>query len=188
MRSLDGRLRSFCRRYTELSMHHLCVWLQESPRVGPCGTTNQCIASLILAFHSGDDPRLFTSMLLDNVATARQLTDFFATFGLLSQLALAADEPDAVRGTACVELSKWYALELPTPCKRLMTGTPREQEYRTVAGNLRDSLRRGGLAWVQRRIGTDDQKQLKRYLEFLSELPDDPATNELASNVLHRLQ
>jgi hypothetical protein len=64
-------------------------------------------------------------------------------------------------------LSKWYALELPAGCSIVIAGTPAAQDYSSLVTKLQDGLRKGGMPWIQHRIGTDDTGEVKRYLELL---------------------
>ena len=70
-------------------------------------------------------------------------------------------------------MSGWYALELPSQCRSLIAGTAAAADYLTVAAKLREEFRKGGMLWIQRRVGTADEADAKRYLEVLKENTND---------------
>jgi hypothetical protein len=148
-------------------------WLVSVPGVGPCATPSICIANLLLTYHDSDDERSFSAHLLENVAMTRQLTGFFSTFDLLNGLANNQSHPEAVRRAACVELSKWYALELPSPCGFLIAGTQANDDYLARDARLRQALRKGGVTWIQHQIGAENVGDVKRDIELLMKSPDE---------------
>jgi hypothetical protein len=142
-------------------------WLQGLSGVEACDQAAACIAKILLTYHPSDDARSFSASLLEGVAISRQLTGFLSTYDLLNGLASDVTHPAAVRQAACRELSKWYALELPAGCSIVIAGTPAAQDYSSLVTKLQDGLRKGGMPWIQHRIGTDDTGEVKRYLELL---------------------
>jgi hypothetical protein len=148
-------------------------WILGSAEPEACASVSDCIARLLLTYHESDDARAFSRSLLENVATARQLTGFFKTFDLLGDLAENAAHPDPVRHGACVELSKWYALERPSACSPLVAGTEAEKDFLATRAKLRDALRKGGLPWVEHRIGINNAGDVRRYVELLTKSTDD---------------
>ena len=162
-------------------------WLQGAPRSLSCEKAPECVAKILLTFEQPDEPEAFASSLLRNVAISRQLAGFLNTFDLLKGLAIAKAQPDEVRRTACVELSKWYSLELPLQCNEVIIDNSGWQDCLSVVGKLRERLKTAGVAWINSRIGSDSQNDTKRYLEILRAVPD-PGTRASAERLLKELQ
>jgi hypothetical protein len=116
-----------------------------------------------------------------NVATSRQLTGYVETFQLLRRLA-EVGQPEVVRQRACTELAQGYELLFPAQCFSSLAGGS-EQDHATRAGRLREALRQGGIPWIKSEIGTTDDRGVTRYLEILSESPDE-ATRSVARRLL----
>jgi hypothetical protein len=51
----------------------------------------------------------------------------------------------------------------------------------------REGLKKGGLVWVQHRVGTANKDEVKRYLELLMKVPDEE-TRRVAKGLLAKVQ
>jgi hypothetical protein len=159
-------------------------WLRETPKAEPCAAPSDCVARLLLSLRPSDNSSSFAAHLSESVAASRLFAGVLETFEMLSEL--TADRyPEAVRRSACIELSGWYALELPSVCKPLVVGTP-QQDYEVGADQLREQLKEGGFDWIRRRIGSDDSRDVMRYLGLLLESPDEQ-TRAVAQSLADKL-
>jgi len=158
-------------------------WLKRSPQGDACSSPRECVADLLLNYGKPDDAHAFASSLLTSGAICRRLIGFLGTFDLLKQLAIDDQHPEVVRHGACAELAHSYALEFPPACSSLTGDAKTLADSSERAADLRDRLRKGGVAWARRRIGSEDQGNAKRYLQILKQSPD-LETREVASSLL----
>ena len=163
-------------------------WITESSKAVPCTNASDCIAKVPLGVHPGDDAGTFAACLrLGNALLSQPLVGYLATFQLLNDL-VQEDNPRDVKLSACEELEKMYALEFPEQCRPLIAGTPVETEYLRYAVHNRESLKVGGVDWLQGRR----QFQPKGNAEAVQDLvliskSSDPETRKLAETLLKSL-
>lgn len=155
-------------------------WIFRQPESEPCAPPD-CVAKFLLTYHPSDDAQSFSSQLLKNVAISEQVTGFLNTFELLSALT-ARTNPNVVTQQACLEMSKWYALEFPSVCNNMVVANAR-QDALAQADRLRKALQEGGLSWVQRHIGTMAESQVTQYLRLLT-TSSNQETRALAERLL----
>jgi hypothetical protein len=183
-RQQDGNFRSI------VDVHRPDIatpWLVGPIEPRSCASPTECVVEVLLSYRPSDDAEVFSERLLEDVAISERAAGFFTTFELLNRLVTNDQHPYVVRERACLELAKWYALEFPQACESLIAGTPNAVESGRVAANLRDSLRKGGVAWARRHIGSDDERELRRYLGLLVESANNE-TRELAEELRRKLK
>jgi len=180
----DGPLRSLVDVYRpDIEMPWLAGPLQQEA----CGSPRECIAKLLLTYEKSDDAQAFAGSLIANVPLSRRLVGFLSTFDLVIRLAGDDQPSDVVRHGACRQLALSYALEFPSTCVSLVGDSKTVADAATRGAELREHLKNGGIAWVQRRIGTDDGSAMTRYVELLLNSPD-RATRTAAEELEARKQ
>jgi len=140
-------------------------WITGSWDALQCNDASDCILQTVFRFRSGDSGRSFSNALLVNTGLAHHFAGHIKTLQLLSDL-VAESNPEGVKRTACVELSKWYVLEFPGKCKSFIAGTPTENEYLQRLALNRAKLKEGGLRWLRERYQLQDS-EMARELELL---------------------
>jgi hypothetical protein len=161
-------------------------WLRGAVEPLPCRSVPICLANILLSYPtSAAAPRSFSGHLVENVAIARQLVGFSATFDLLDSL-VSNPGSSVVRQRGCIELAKWYPLEFPSSCRQWVTEDviAADATRRTA---LREQLRMGGVAWVRQRIGSKDEEAVRHYLQLLAR-SSDAETRHLATTLLNELR
>jgi hypothetical protein len=160
-------------------------WLIGKPESPRCGSPSECLATLLLTFHAGDDASSFAHHLIESAATVRQAVGPNETIRLLRNLATSAT-PNVVRQRACSELASGYPLQFPPDCSLFLTDTARN-ELVSRSARMRDELNRRGVPWIRQMIGITDDVEVKRYLESLLQSPD-AATQSLGRRLLEELR
>ena len=160
-------------------------WITESPSPLTCNTPPGCV-TVLLTFHDGDDEKAFSSSLADDVPLSRRAVGFWQTFRLLDGLAHTT-QSERVQHATCVELSRWYALELPAHCRVLISGNPADAGYLDRLARLREKLREDGVSWAKQRIDAKNDEDAVSYLEFLAKNSDDQ-TSRVADGLLRSLK
>lgn len=143
-------------------------WLAVSVQPKQCFPPRECLAELLLSYPDSDSATVFDSRLSKNWLISQQLVGFLRTYDLLSQLVISNRNQDSVKREACSVLAQWYSLEFPAACVPVVGAS----EALRLAPAFREHLSTGGMAWVRRRIGSDNEADLSRYLDLLANSPD----------------
>lgn len=164
------------------------LWITESSEPVACTDASDCVAKVLLTLRSGDKPGSFAAALRGNALRSQPIVGYLKTFDLLSDL-VEESMPREVRVAACAKLSAMYALEFPPPCRPLIAGTAIEREYTGFAAANRESLKRGGVAWLQNRSQFEPKgmAETKRDLELIAK-NSDPETSTVAKTLLKSLK
>jgi hypothetical protein len=161
-------------------------WVKSKGPDLTCSDVPDCVAALLLTLHDGDDPNSFARKLLQNVAVSESLAGFLRTFDFLEDL-VSRQRNVRVRTTACIELAKWYSLELPPPCLTLLRGTEEETAYPARLAKIREELNQGGPKWLRARVRPKNDAEMRRYLVHMLANSADHGTREDAQRLIAAL-
>jgi hypothetical protein len=123
---------------------------------------------------------------LISVADARNLVGYLKTLRLLGNLA-GSESPQEVRIEACVELSKWYPLELTEYCQNALAGSAAKNEHMARLLRVRAEVSLRGLPWLEKKIQPENKTEMVQYLRGLKQ-SNSEETRQLAERLLKAIQ
>jgi hypothetical protein len=162
-------------------------WVTGPVEPEPCPSPQDCMAEILLRYRQADDAQAYADGLDSSVGICRRLIGFFRTFDLLTNMASTEQHPAPVKREACSELTKSYnEFELPPACASLIGSTHGAKDSATYNAVRREYLKKAGLAWVRERIGSDNEGDVRRYLQLMKKSPDNEI-RRLATSLLAEL-